>query len=110
VLLLAAVLLAFPESVTMRDISSFGGSGSGRLMVKGRLLDGDVALLLRAVSGLLIAFYFAPAVAAAQALSLVRASSAVLLSLLFWIAFYAIGALAAGFVGIAPLFRIFGGT
>jgi hypothetical protein len=41
---------------------------------------------------------------------LVRASSAVLLSLLFWIAFYAIGALAAGFVGIAPLFRIFGGT
>jgi hypothetical protein len=110
VLLLATVLLAFPESVTMRDISSFGGSGSGRLMVKGRLLDGDVALLLRAVSGLLIAFYFAPAVAAAQALSLVRASSAVLLSLLFWIAFYAIGALAAGFVGIAPLFRIFGGT
>jgi hypothetical protein len=110
VLLLGAVLLAFPESVNMRDISSLGGSGSGGLLASGRLLEGDVALTLRAVSGLLIAFYFAPAAAAAHSVSLARASLAVLLSFLFWLAFYVIGGLAAALLGITPLVRVFGGT
>jgi len=107
VLLLAAVVSFWPNSVTYQQIGSvmLGASAGGEILASGRFLTESSADILRIVCGAIIMVYFVVAVVEAQKISLLRATLAGLLSLAFWFVAYTALTIVTYLTGLTPLFR-----